>query len=210
MKFPRFTPKFSSNVLFSLVFVIMFPLSIKVSFCMPGGSGAVNPGMIEIYRPLMAQLPAESNWAYLFAHFEELDNVLRTSRSGQLLNAQDAYELIQQLYPVQLISLLDSVLMTFGPNAPEIITEQSTVISRQLLLESDGLLMTLEEMARRFSIIRGTDISNQPLDESFPALVRGLYLCPEAERFYATQVLLRTEPLYLQYGRLFALLHFVL
>lgn len=209
MQFPHLTPKISSNILFFFFFFFLFTLSIEVSFCMPGGSGAVNPGIIEIYRPLIIQLPAESHWTYLFAHFEELDDVLRTSRSGQLLDAQDVYELIQQLYPVQLKSLLDSVLITFGPNAPEI-TEQSRVISRQLLFESRRLLMTLEEIAHGISLIRGTDISNQPLDESFPALVRGLHLSPEVEIFYATRILLRTEFLYLEYSRLFALLHFVL
>jgi hypothetical protein len=199
----------SSKVLIVFLFLFLLLLPTDVAFCMPGGNGAVNHSIIEVYRPLLAQLPAESNWTHLFAHFEELDEVLRTSRSGQLLSAPDAYELIQQLYPIQLKSLLDSVVITFGPNAPEI-TEQFTVISRQLVLRSNELLFTLEEIARWISFIRGIDISNQPLEVSFPTLVSGLNLSPEAERLCAVRILLGTEFLYLQYGRLFTLLHFVL
>ena len=142
--------------------------------------------------PLIAQLPPESNWTYLFEHFEELDDVIRTCRRGRLLGAYEAYEFIQQLYPIQLNSLLESVIMNFRFNAPEI-AEPCTVISRELLLENNRLLITLGDVARGISLIRGIDISNQPLDESFLALMRELNLSPEAERFYATQILLRTE-----------------
>lgn len=175
---------------------------------MPGGSGGVDPGMIEVYRPLIAQLPAESSWNYLFEHYKELNNVIQTSSRGQLLGAEEAYDLIQQLYPRQLGSLLDSVLLNFGLNAPEI-TEQCAIISRHLLFGSHGLLITLEEVAQGISFLGGIDVSNQPLDESFPALVRGHNLSPEMESFYATRILLKTEYLNLQYGRLLNLLHFV-
>lgn len=207
LKFPRLN-LINYPVDYVIMFFLLSTLFLEVSLCMPASNGAVNPNIIDVYRPIIAQLPTESSWTYLFSNFDELDNVVRTSRGGQLLNAQDAYELIQQLYPVQLNSLLDSVLMTFGPNAPEI-TEQLNVISRQLSLESNRLLMTLGEIAQGISLIRGTDVSNQPLDESFSALLTGFHLSPEAERFFATQVLLRAEPLHLQYSRLFPFLRFV-
>ncbi|MCO5582038.1 hypothetical protein L7F22_035929 [Adiantum nelumboides] len=163
--------------------------------------------MIEVYRPLVAaRFPVESSGAYLFTNFEELGEVIETSRRGQLLRSSDIHELIQQLYPAQLNSLLSSTLIDFGPNAP-VILEQYAIISRQLLLKNSQLWIILNEIAESLSIRTGTDITNQSLSEILPVL-RELYISRAAERYYAAQLLQGTQELYLQYDRLFALLLF--
>lgn len=172
----------------------------------------VDLSLIDFYRPVVTQfLPVESEWTHLFGHFEELGSVIRTCRGGHLLGSQESYEFIQQLYPGQLRTLLDSLLGTFRINTP-VVREHCIIFSRELLQESSNCLSTLKDIAQNMSAVRGIDISDQLLDESFPALValvRGLSFSNEIERFYAIQILLKAENLYMQYARLLTLLYFV-
>lgn len=207
---------FKSNLnLFSLILAFGFGLFFckltpneGLAFCMPVGSERVNLELINVYRPLINQLPVESSWVYLFANFEELGSIIQTCRGGHLLEPEEMYEFIQQLYPEQLQCLLDSLIGTLRSNNPEV-TQQCILLSRELLEESTNCVNTLGEITRNIGLVRGIDISNRPLEEIFPALLRELPFSYEVERVYAIQILLKTEMLYARYARLFPFLYFV-
>lgn len=198
-------------VIILLLFILFMFSSIQIAFCMPGD--VVNLDIIDVYRPSVNRLPVESNIGYLFCHFEELGNIIRTSHLGRLPGPDEAYELIAQLYPEQLKSLIDPLVEGYARiGADPIIQQRLAYCCTGLLRENMECLTTFAEITRSMSAVffltnPGCPLDlSLPLEETFSYLRNTLDFAPDAEHYYAAQILVKTSRLYTQYDRLLALL----
>lgn len=195
-------------ILLSLAWTLLFPTNL--GFCMPMPGANVDLGAVDFYRPLIHQLHEESPWAYAFTHFEELQHVIQTCRTGRLLGPDLTYELIQQLHSEQLYALVHSMFESLQYSAPPPVHQRFLLLGMELLQESHNCMGGLENMATHIATIRGIDIANQSVSDSLPALLEGFNLPPDLVRFYAGELVRNTGRLYIKYTDLLAFLYYVL
>lgn len=199
-----------------ITFAVFLFLHNDVGFCMmPGGNdGNVNLGMVDIYRPLVNQLPVES--VDLFRHFEELGQIIQTSRLGRLPGPDEAYGLIAKLHPERLNSLINPLVEGYTRLGYDpIIQARLAYCYTELLRENTACLTALTEITHSMNAV--SCLYDHPsylyltnnsltLQETFSYLIRNLDFAPDAEGYYATKILVETSRLYNRYDKLLALL----
>lgn len=199
----------SLTIFLPIACTTLFSTSFGCCMPMPIVNVDLGLGAVDFYRPIINQLHEESPWTYAFGHFEELRSVIQTCHTGRLLGPDSVYDLIQQLRSEQLAALVNSMFESVHSSAPLPASQQFLLLGRELLRESSNCMGGLENMATHIATIRGIDISNQFVDDSLPALLRGFNLPPNLERFYANELGQTTGRLYRKYGDLFPFLHYV-
>ncbi|KAI5054232.1 hypothetical protein GOP47_0030872 [Adiantum capillus-veneris] len=174
---------------------------------MPLPVGNVDLGVVDLYRPVINRLHAESPWRYAFDHCEELKTVIETFQQGRLLRPEDTYDFIQQLYPEQLNSLLGSIFSSIRPNLDVFAKAQYLIVSKTLEEQSSNCFLKFINITHRTVIDMGIAIPDQDLDQIIATVLPQVR--PEFTVAVTNDLLVHIIPLFHTYEKLLAFISFL-
>jgi hypothetical protein len=158
-------------------------------------------------------IDSDDTRSYLLQHWKDMEALARTCEKGKLPSATDGYELVQQLYPAQIQSLLQALKVgletTPRPRGGEESAEgeESGRDLGQAFADierlTSNLLKVFKGILPSLSLLTGIGIPlSMPIEEAVEVLF-SLKLSPEAQTYYSSQILEQTTPLLKAYAEAF-------